>query len=52
LFKNIFRKAPPLNRDQVLMLQEDNVGNGRVADELFSLKHGNFRDGISRYLTA
>lgn len=50
LFAKIFRKAPPLNRDQLVMLREDNVGDGRAANELFSLKHEPFLEGISRYL--
>lgn len=44
------RKAPPLNRDQVLMLREDNVGDGKPAMELFGLKPVHFREGIARYL--
>jgi NADH dehydrogenase len=50
LFGKLLRKAPPLNRDQVLMLQEDNVGDGKPADALFSLQHGTFREGIERYV--
>lgn len=50
LFGRLLHKAPPLNRDQILMLQEDNIGNGSPADELFGLKHGNFKSGIAEYL--
>ena len=50
-FQNVLKKAPPLNRDQLVMLQEDNVGQGRPADELFGLKHQAFRDGIAKYLS-
>jgi NADH dehydrogenase len=50
LFGRLLHKAPPLNRDQILMLQEDNIGNGSPADELFGLKHGNFQSGIAEYL--
>ena len=50
LFAKLFRRPPPLNRDQVLMLQEDNVGNGTAADALFGLKPRPFRQGIEAYL--
>jgi NADH dehydrogenase len=50
VFAGLLRKAPPLNRDQVTMLQEDNVGDGRAARELFNLQPGRFGDGIARYL--
>src|SRR5262245_45879295 len=50
LFATLFRRPPPLNRDQVLMLQEDNVGNGRAAEALFGLQPGSFRQGIESYL--
>jgi len=50
LFPILLRKAPPLNRDQLIMLQEDNVGNAQPANELFGLKAVRFREGIGRYL--
>ena len=50
VFNRCFRIAPPLNRDQVAMLREDNIGDGRQARELFRLSPTSFRDGISRYL--
>jgi len=50
IFPRLLRKPPPLNRDQLLMLQEDNVGHGREADELLELKAPPFREGIARYL--
>jgi NADH dehydrogenase len=50
IFGKLFHRPPPLNRDQVLMLREDNVGNGKPAEELFGLKPGSFREGIARYL--
>jgi|ERR1051326_82207 NADH dehydrogenase len=49
-FPNLLRQPPPLNRDQLIMLQEDNVGNGQPANELFGLKPIPFKQGISRYL--
>jgi hypothetical protein len=32
------------------MLQEDNVGDGRPARELFGLEESSFPEGIARYL--
>lgn len=49
-YAKIARKAPPLNRDQIIMLREDNTGEGREADELFGLERISFADGIRRYL--
>jgi NADH dehydrogenase len=43
-------QPPPLNRDQLIMLEEGNVGNGQPANELFGLEAVGFREGISRYL--
>lgn len=43
-------QAPPLNRDQLLMLQEDNVGESAWAVELFGLRQVRFSDGIASYL--
>jgi NADH dehydrogenase len=43
-------KAPPLNRDQLTMLQEDNVGNPQPANELFGLRPPKFQEGIAKYL--
>lgn len=50
LFPRVFGKAPPLNRDQLLMLQEDSTGNGTPANNLFGLKHVSFREGLAEYL--
>lgn len=44
-------KPPPLNRDQLLMLQEDNVGDSEAANKLFKLEASSFAAGIARYLT-
>ena len=43
-------KPPPLTRDQVLMLQEDNVGDPSAVEELFGLKQESFSDGIRSYV--
>jgi len=42
--------AAPLNRDQLLMLQEDNVGDPGPAAKLFDLKLAPFREGIGAWL--
>ena len=50
LFAGLLRKAPPLNRDQLVMLQEDNVGNPQPANELFRLQPVPLQEGIAKYL--
>jgi uncharacterized protein YbjT (DUF2867 family) len=50
LFRLLLRKPPPVNRDQLLMLQEDNVGNPQPANDLFGLQPVPFREGIANYL--
>ena len=52
VFPRLLGQAPPLNRDQLIMLQEDNVGDPKAAMELFGLKPAPFREGIVRYLTS
>jgi len=49
-FARLLGRPPPLNRDQLIMLQEDNLGNPKPAMELFGLKLVPFREGIERYL--
>jgi NADH dehydrogenase len=49
-FPRLLRQAPPLNRDQLLMLQEDNIGDPEPANRLFSITPLGFREGIRRYL--
>ncbi len=51
IFPRLLRKAPPLNRDQLIMLQEDNVGNPAPANGLFDLAHVPFDQGIALVLT-
>ena len=46
LFPLVLRQAPPLNRDQLLMLREDNVGDGRAAEELFGVELRRFSTEI------
>ena len=50
IFPRLFRKPAPLNRDQLIMLHEDNPGNPQPANDLFGLKAASFRAGIARYL--
>jgi NADH dehydrogenase len=50
VFPVLLRQSPPLNRDQLLMLREDNVGDARPAVELFGLKPVGFAEGIRRYV--
>jgi NADH dehydrogenase len=49
-YPEILGKTSPLNRDQLLMLQEDNIGNAEPANKLFGLQPIPFRQGISAYL--
>jgi NADH dehydrogenase len=51
LFPAILRRPPPLNRDQILMLQEDNTGEPEPANKLFKLNPITFREGIASYLS-
>ncbi len=50
VFRGLLRKAPPLSHDQLVMLQEDNVGNPQPANELLRLQTIPLREGIARYL--
>jgi NADH dehydrogenase len=50
IYPRLLRKAPPLSRDQLLMLEEGNMGDPAPAEQAFSLNQGSFRAGIGRYL--
>ncbi len=50
IFPRLLGKAPPLNRDQLIMLREDNTGNPIPANDLFGLKPKSFKEGIASYL--
>jgi uncharacterized protein YbjT (DUF2867 family) len=41
---------PPFNRDQLLMVQEDNIGDPKPAERDFALEQETFEQGIARYL--
>jgi NADH dehydrogenase len=49
LFEKILPQ-PPFTREQLLMLQEDNVGNPEPAMRDFFLEHEKFEEGVARYL--
>ncbi len=49
-FGRLLRRPPPLNRDQLVMLQEDTVGDPEPARELFNLRQRSFAEGVRRYL--
>lgn len=50
VFPQILRRASPLTRDQLLMLEEDNVGDAAPAKAAFGLEFGRFEDGLKTYL--
>jgi uncharacterized protein YbjT (DUF2867 family) len=50
IYPKLLKKPTPLNRDQVQMLQENNVGETKWTTELFELEPVSFKDGIERYL--
>ena len=50
IYPNLMNRAPPLNRDQLIMLEEGNTGAGWEANELFRLPEIRFRNGIAKYL--
>lgn len=50
VFPRLLGRAAPFNRDQLWMLQEDNVGDPEPANTLLDLPVETFRAGLSRYL--
>jgi uncharacterized protein YbjT (DUF2867 family) len=42
---------PPFNRDQLLMTEEDNVGDPKPAERDFLVEQESFEQGLARYLT-
>jgi NADH dehydrogenase len=46
IFPRLLHKAPPLNSDQLVMLEEGNVGNAQPANEILKLEQIEFRKGI------
>lgn len=45
----LMKGPPPLTRDQLLMLQEDNVGDPEAANRLFGLTHESLAQGLQRF---
>jgi len=52
VFPKVLGQAPPLNRDQIRMLQEDNIGDPEPACRMFGFEPVRFREGIRRFLRA
>lgn len=50
VFPTLLGQAPPLNRDQIVMLGEDNVGDPEPACRTFGFEPIRFREGIRRFL--
>lgn len=50
VFPKLLGQAPPLNREQIVMLGEDNVGNPRPAAELFHFEPASFRPTLRAWL--
>lgn len=50
VFPSLLGRAAPLNRDQIVMLQEDNVGDPRPARDLLGFDPVPFRQGLARFL--
>jgi hypothetical protein len=50
LFPRILRRPAPLSRDQILMLEEDKVGNPEAAEREFQIRSISFADGIGAFL--
>lgn len=46
VFPRVLRRPSPLNRDQLIMLSEDNVGDPVPAGRMFRYRPTGFRDGI------
>ena len=46
LYPAILKEAPPLNRDQIIMLQEKTMGDGKLAREILGVVPPRFRDGL------
>ena len=50
IYPHLFRRAPPLNRDQLIMLEEDNLGGPGPANQLLGLSPPRLEEGIRTYL--
>lgn len=50
IYPKLLKQPPPLNCDQVQMLQENNVGEAQWTNNLFNLEPLSFQQGIDRFL--
>ncbi len=51
VWPRLLRRAAPLSRDQILMLEENNIGDGTSADTTFGLQHAPFQVGLKNSST-
>ena len=50
VFPRVLRRPAPLSRDQILMLEEDNVGNPEAAERDFQIPSVPFAKGVGDFL--
>ena len=50
VFPRVLRRPSPLSRDQILMLEEDNVGNPEAAERDFQIPVVSFAEGVGEFL--
>jgi hypothetical protein len=50
IFPTVLRRAAPLNRDQLIMLEEGSTGEPDAFNQTFKLPQTGFEQGIAAYL--
>ena len=50
IFPRVLRHPAPLSRDQILMLEEDNIGNPEAAERDFQIPSVRFAEGVGAFL--
>ena len=50
VFPRVLRRPAPLSRDQILMLEEDNIGNPEAAERDFQIPSVPFAEGVGAFL--
>jgi NADH dehydrogenase len=50
IFPRVLRRPAPLSRDQILMLEEDNIGNPEAAERDFQIPSVRFAEGVGAFL--
>ena len=50
VFPRVLRRPAPLSRDQILMLEEDNVGNPEAAERDCQIPVVPFAEGVGEFL--